>query len=587
MNKNIKWPLIFGLPGIFLFSFLMPAEFINGKLDAMVIGFNLSLSIGLIILLVGTFPFTVRHTISLNKIDFCTILFGFYILINYVFNSRSIYFDNLFTILLGFAFYIMIRVTFKNIPINYINKYVPFIFVAIILCQLIFIFLHLFFVDNQELTVLGIQGTFDNSGPFSIWLVVTCPIFIQLVSKTHNKTKYLFLLLCVLVIGIIIYNQSRTAILALVICSFFPFKHFISNKVSKDYRKFKYPILVLFAIIVTFVTRYLVIFKLGSVKGRLLIWNIGFEMFRKNIFLGLGLNGFDREFGIYSSKFFSSSNAHNPEYLTAKVNYAFNDYLQILVEQGIVGLIIFIVLFYFVIYTFEETKIKFKYSLYILYFCLFFSYPLECPAIWITFILLLAVISNSQKKYIFQLNHPISHILSYTILIFFSAVIFYKSLIIFKSKRQVFSALKAVDDNEITKSQAISILKDNVQTLYYDYTMLLPLAKLLSSSGNFISSNHIISLAKRSTCDPYLYLIEGNNFYKTGRFKEAEASYIFSTTIYPTLIYPKYMLVNFYLAINKKSDAIIVAKEILSQKIKVRSSATEQIQAEMMGVVSK
>ncbi len=98
----------------------------------------------------------------------------------------------------------------------------------------------------------------------------------------------------------------------------------------------------------------------------------------------------------------------------------------------------------------------------------------------------------------------------------------------------------------------------------------------------FKRSNKILNQAKKVTCDPYLYITEGYNFEKTNQIKLAEKSLSFAAEIDPKLMYPKYVLANFYFNHKQTEDAAKVAREILSMKIKVRSAATEQMQADML-----
>ena len=79
----------------------------------------------------------------------------------------------------------------------------------------------------------------------------------------------------------------------------------------------------------------------------------------------------------------------------------------------------------------------------------------------------------------------------------------------------------------------------------------------------------------------------GDNHKALGNFIDAEAAYIKSRDMIPSLIYPKYLLANLYTESDQHKKAIQTAQTILNSNVKVESSATREIMNEMKNIVTQ
>jgi hypothetical protein len=81
--------------------------------------------------------------------------------------------------------------------------------------------------------------------------------------------------------------------------------------------------------------------KKTSADGRLLIWKVSAITAVKHPF-GVGLGNFCGAYGDTQSDYFASGNASKTEeYVTGYTEYGFNEYLQMLVESGVVPFLLF------------------------------------------------------------------------------------------------------------------------------------------------------------------------------------------------------------------------------------------------------
>ncbi|MBA7530385.1 hypothetical protein ES705_22588 [subsurface metagenome] len=207
-------------------------------------------------------------------------------------------------------------------------------------------------------------GLFGNVGYFSGYLMFPLPIAICLFFVCKNKVKKTLLLIGVLAMTIaLLATLTRGSYLALGISSIFMFLLFLSSRGNffvKENKKIF--IIILIAILVT--TFLLVIpnplnkqgtiiskiksrisvtqlSKDSSLKRRAAIWGFSTLMVRDHLFLGSGLGTFEYNTLKYQAKFFDQGQ-NRTIYPYGVAGKAHNEYLQLGVELGIVGLGMFL-----------------------------------------------------------------------------------------------------------------------------------------------------------------------------------------------------------------------------------------------------
>ncbi len=259
-----------------------------------------------------------------------------------------------------------------------------------------------------------------------------------------------------------------------------------------------------------------------------------------------------------------------------------NDFLQIYIEQGIVGLFIFVAILFLALSVKETTEVKYKYSLFALIVGCLASYPLEVPEILFTVMIITAIISLNKPGRVIDMGKGV-----FIYLIFFTSITILCLLKLFNT-HQARNNVKAAD-KFIEKKQynlTVSIFKKNFSALYFDYDFLTAYAKTLFSAENYTKSLLIINMAKKYSCEPYLYITEGDNFMKLGLNGKAEEAYSIAAKMYPSLMYPKYKLAKFYYITDNISMAKSVAQGIMKMKIKIPSPAVQEMRADMLGILA-
>jgi tetratricopeptide (TPR) repeat protein len=96
--------------------------------------------------------------------------------------------------------------------------------------------------------------------------------------------------------------------------------------------------------------------KKDSSDGRLLVWKVSAKMIDERP-MGYGIGMFQKEYNLYQGKYFASNNAKESEKKIADfVNMAYNDYIELGVETGVPGMIIFVSFYVILIYQAYRNK---------------------------------------------------------------------------------------------------------------------------------------------------------------------------------------------------------------------------------------
>jgi hypothetical protein len=224
-----------------------------------------------------------------------------------------------------------------------------------------------------------ITGSFFNPGPYSGWLAMVFPMALwyaisgftkqipkeKFVFNQHNISTFIKTELpdwIMIVMGgltvtsillVLPAAMSRAAWLAALSGSaFIGIIYGVQNKMFIDYFKkhrkrvfvMSFVGLVLFA--VSMVGLFLL--KKDSASGRAFTWKIAVQTIKEHP-AGVGLGNFGSAYGDVQAAYFASgAGTTREEYVAEGVEYAFNEYLQICIETGIIPFILFLA---FVVYT--------------------------------------------------------------------------------------------------------------------------------------------------------------------------------------------------------------------------------------------
>lgn len=456
--------------------------------------------------------------------------------------------------------------------------------------------------------IFNISSTFFHPSPFSGYIASIFPLACLLfwaLNKHRSITKYsklIRILSCItilLAMVILPFTFSRSSILGLLI-GIGVILIFYTNLLEVSYNYFpsyiKRLTLALGMVCFLVVSWFAYSQKKESVHGRFLVWKIASQMIYDKPVFGHGINNFQTNYPDYQIAYFKSGQGTDQDkYRSYEVNTSFNFIIQILVEQGIIGFVLF---FLILIYLFKspvqainikKSKIPIdqlinigaRGSMVSFLTYSFFTYSFSLTELVLLFFILISLSEGSKSivPTVFNLQYKsvgsfVSRSILFLILFFIIATV----------PRQL-SQVRAY--NLWHKAKILSVEHDDhksaneiyqllVKDLYSNRKFRFHYAQNLAELGLYESSINVLEGGFHKTYDQLILL--ANNYKAIGYTESAEENYKLASNLLPHKFYPIYELMK--LANKKKNyDRVLcLANELKSKKIKVHSKEIAQMQ---------
>ncbi|NOX89696.1 MAG: hypothetical protein GXO77_11765 [Calditrichaeota bacterium] len=445
-----------------------------------------------------------------------------------------------------------------------------------------------------------IVGTYTTPTLFVACITHALPVGLVLYYLNKNEnTKNIILFLIGLILLAVLLSGIRAAWLAAFvgIGFFFLLKDLNLIKIWLSKRYIKIFTLIAGLVLTVFLIVTLYQIRPASANARLLIWRISLNMIKDHPIIGIGLGNFAVKYMNYQAEFFKNpANMDKWANVAGNVNHAHNEFLQIFVETGILGFLLFLALLFF-IYRDSLTLIisnklnKEDYllllgsisSISIILVLSFFGFFLYFPYLTIFFITYLAISAGIIKKYRkalieFHIPKPV-HL---TFLLILSALFLYttpKMYREFKARKVWQEALMFA----LYKQPQLAIKKYNqiYDTFKDNGEFLFMLGATYVSIDSCQKGIKLLEQSKLNYNNPKIYIALGTGYQKLGKFRLAIKNYRIAGYMMPQQLYPHYLLAKLYHKIRDKERAKSEAKIIINKPIKIDSPAARQIKAEM------
>jgi len=438
----------------------------------------------------------------------------------------------------------------------------------------------------------SIGGTYGNPGDLANLLVITYSISLSLSFFESKKIrKLLFIVITTIQLLVIVLSFSRTAWIATFIVSAIIICHFLRSKILSVLPKQKIITLSGFLSIVLFfgiASYHLYNMKLASADGRLFIWKLSTGIISEKPVTGHGYGSFNTEIREKQISYFKSHPLENEnEMIAGEPMFAFNDFLQITIEYGIVAIFFLVVLLIsaFIFKSDNSYVFMARFAMIAIIICMFSSYPLENVSIGFIFIILLAICSAFTNNYSYQLYlNKVSLALILTFNLAFISFAAFHSLLDIKNGLKWKNAYSKIESNiDLCKTEydQISELLRHNKSFLLNYGSVLFIAKDYDQCINHFEKSSYLYLGE----NPLLML--GESYEKTKNFKKAEENYLKSCNLVPHKFMSKYKLFKLYELNHQLGKQIEVAEEIQLMKIKVFSEQVKQIKTQMNEFLSK
>jgi hypothetical protein len=276
---------------------------------------------------------------------------------------------------------------------------------------------------------------------------------LKIVNFNKNRHKFDFIFrtfvycIIILLLRLIIVTFSRGALFSILLSTFyllwFNYRAKLNIITSKYLWRIKLNTFFILLTIFTAIIYALYYSKKDSADGRLFIWKNTLSMIKDKPIFGHGFDSFESLYMNYQADYLKNNKGSGEEKIASDNYYAFNDFLKVWSEIGIIGVLFLIGLIMFILDPFNKEKkwgetpfiiVAFKAGILSLISISFFSYPsnilqLKCNCIFFS-----SIIINDLKaiKY-FKLelrNHIIRKAIMPFILFVFTSVYCYCCLYI-------------------------------------------------------------------------------------------------------------------------------------------------------------
>lgn len=440
-------------------------------------------------------------------------------------------------------------------------------------------------ISNHSLYAL--TGSFYNPGPYSGYLAMIFPICLSewlSLKKVENRTwmeqgKYyvslgvLLLILCVLPAG-----MSRSAWVATLVSGVWVYGMYDSwrsrlQEIGKKYKKRVFPAIIAGGMVLMIAGYALFQLKLDSANGRLLLWKVSVKAIAEEPIWGHGIGNFVSAYGMAQENYFAGGKYSSKEELVAgSPEYAFNEYLQVGVECGVLFLFVVQLIIAFCFWKgVTEKRLSACAGLMSVLVFAFSSYPMQIPGFAMAFYFLLAACVVGYSRI---------HILFFTVMIVLLGS-YYWRYNQYNACRE-WTGCKMLYDIGTYQSA-----KESYEKLYPELNdrgaFLFEYGHSLHKLKEYNSSTAILKEAMAHSCDPMILNIIGKNYQAIGKYEKAEEYFIRSTHRLPGRIYPYYLLAKLYAEPEyrhpeKLKQAIQI---VLTKEPKVQSTAIREMREEV------
>lgn len=458
------------------------------------------------------------------------------------------------------------KVEFNNIS----TCFIPYLFMSVNLIVALYCILQLLKILPTTSSLFLATANFDNPAGISSSLSVTFPFFYYLKHRCkYSDTIILFVFLLNFAIFSIL--QTRTGILSIITIYFIMLLK--ERKILFNNKLFA----LLIVLIITVVLIYIMTHKTVSNRGRVLILSVCLQMFKEKPLFGFGLNGFQQNYMLYQAEYLKDL-SEPYTMLADNVSHPLNEFVRLGVNFGVIGIVVLAVLYLLVIIYYLRNKnfISFIGLLVLLSLSInsIFSYPFKYPIATLALIYAIYIIFKKDIKRF--LNNSL-FLLSVSICSLIVFTIYYPW---FNSQKEWGKILyEDTGSTVIEKYEELSHVLGNNPAFLYNYSFVLFNNNLYEKAYEKAS----YSMDKWANYDTALLL--GDICLKNLDYGKAEEYYELASMMCPVKFVPLYGLFCLYLEQSDLEKMKVIGDEILTKKIKIRSSTIRQIKTDVKNIM--
>ncbi len=509
-------------------------------------------------------------------------VFGFvgYININCLFHQCNFTSDEVLTINLSGGIYAMLRLSVTSR--TFIQTYFPYLAISIVCIQCGYVFFQWMGYLLNPNTLYRVGGSFGHPAMTAAILSLCVPFLLAEILRLASYKTVRHQLgrigfgIAIAMIGIaLVFLKSRSAWMSLGV-SFVGFYGLHTLDTCRKYiqKLTSWQILAIGVGVVGCIA-FLLLIKYDSTQGRFYIWKKSLELCVKYPIQGIGFGKFDVAYNTYQASHFANEQYEATEaYLANYVEMAFNEFIELATETGILGLILFLGIFVCFIRSFKRTSIM-EYTLLtamLAFVPLFMGWSLiktlPFGILFFTFLGMKDAQPSSVSGFIAGLSTFPKYILG-SMLILLSVLFARNRIHLGIANTQFRHASVAFREGKIEES--ITTYANAYTYLKGDHRFVCAYAKACIENGDYEKSIAILTEGLQHTYIPMLHLLMGDAYAGLNQIGKAEQAYMTAYYISPSKLYPRYLVAQLWYYNGQEKRAKEIAYMLVHSKHKTNS----------------
>ena len=414
-----------------------------------------------------------------------------------------------------------------------------------------------------------LTGSFDNPGPYGGFIAMTAATATAFaVQHRHSGIRTLCIPVLTAVLGLMVLpaTMSRAGwaayASAVLVC--------ILKETRAGFWLRKHKITTASLTVLLLVLSFGVfMMKKDSALGRLHIWNMETRAIAAAPLSGTGPGTFGGSYGKAQEAYFRSADRNEAVVKVAGCpEYAFNEYLKIGMETGIIGLILAVSMTAAAIAALLKTGNVFGYGLLAAAVFGFFSYPMS---VWQTTVLVVSLFAmaageSGTERTGIAANAPAAAIVMALIILCLPR---YKER---QKDKEVWETAKYLASME-QYEDALEEYEGIYPAMRWNFRYLYDYGYALHKDGKYMESNGILYEGTTISSDPMFWNIIGKNHAAAGNYGKAAEALEKAHYMVPGRLYPLVLLMELQESQGRREEALETGRKILGMEVNPKNRA--------------
>lgn len=330
-------------------------------------------------------------------------------------------------------------------------------------------------------------------------------------------------------------------------------------------------------------------FKAPSAWGRLFIWQTTLRAWADALWWGVGAGHFDSVYNSYQARFFALHSPLHPNALVADyVASAYNEYLELGLQLGVVGLVLLLIFLFFTWYDAKGNE-RFSTERWAEMSCLIAvlvlaltSYPWKTEPTALNLAIMLGLLGGKKPLYVIKPSRwafRFAGLAAVGILACIGVMRWH-----YHQARESYRLALGYTMNG-SFSQAITLYQRSLSSLGQDGEFLFYYASALTRAQSHTSGIAVMHQAQQWRGDPNLFILMGSVYESTHQFRAAEWAYTRAANGVPSRFYPRYCLLKLYQQTHQREKMVAIAQLLLQIPEKIPSQAVQEMKDEAKAIL--